>query len=93
MGPWYYEVVSFDGDYVNRRRTDIESDELNPVALALLPPEIEVGSKVKEGDTVCIVEAMKILNEIEADKSGTVTRILGENGQAVEYGQPLFVIE
>ena len=93
MGPWYYEVVSFDGDYVNLRRTDIESDELNPVALALLPPEIEVGSKVKEGDTVCIVEAMKILNEIEADKSGTVTRILGENGQAVEYGQPLFVIE
>ncbi|WP_287983968.1 acetyl-CoA carboxylase biotin carboxyl carrier protein, partial [Diaphorobacter sp.] len=56
-------------------------------------PFVEVGSKVKEGDTVCIVEAMKILNEIEADKSGTVTRILGENGQAVEYGQPLFVIE
>ena len=47
LGPWYYEVVSFDGDYVNLRRTDIESDELNPVALALLPPEIEVGSKVK----------------------------------------------
>ena len=43
MGPWYYEVVSFDGDYVNLRRTDIASDELNPVALALLPPEIEVG--------------------------------------------------
>ena len=56
-------------------------------------PFVEVGSKVKEGDTVCIVEAMKILNEIEADKSGTVTRILGENGQAVEYGQPLLVIE
>ena len=56
-------------------------------------PFVEVGSKVKEGDTVCIVEAMKIMNEIEADKSGTVTRILGENGQAVEYGQPLFVIE
>lgn len=47
MGPWYYEVVSFDGDYVNPRRTDIASDELNPVALALLPPEIEVGSKIK----------------------------------------------
>ena len=42
MGPWYYEVVSFDGDYVNLRRTDIESDELNPVALALLPPEIDI---------------------------------------------------
>lgn len=54
---------------------------------------VEVGSVVKEGETVCIIEAMKILNEIEADKSGTVTQILCENGQAVEYGQPLFVIE
>ena len=54
---------------------------------------VEVGDQVKEGDTLCIIEAMKILNEIEADKSGTVTRILAENGQAVEYGQPLFVIE
>lgn len=56
-------------------------------------PFVEVGSQVKEGETVCIIEAMKILNEIEADKTGTITRILGENGQAVEYGQPLFVIE
>ncbi|KAB7619507.1 acetyl-CoA carboxylase biotin carboxyl carrier protein [Verminephrobacter sp. Larva24] len=54
---------------------------------------VEVGSQVKEGETICIIEAMKILNEIEADKSGTITRILGENGEAVEYGQPLFVIE
>ena len=54
---------------------------------------VEVGSVVKEGETICIIEAMKILNEIEADKTGTVARILGENGQAVEYGQPLFVIE
>lgn len=54
---------------------------------------VEVGSQVKEGETICIIEAMKILNEIEADKSGTVTEILCENGQAVEYGQPLFVIE
>ena len=54
---------------------------------------VEIGSQVKEGETICIIEAMKILNEIEADKTGTVTRILGENGQAVEYGQPLFVIE
>ena len=54
---------------------------------------VEVGTVVKEGDTVCIIEAMKILNEIEADKSGTVTKILSENGQAVEYGQPLFMIE
>ena len=54
---------------------------------------VEVGSVVKEGETICIIEAMKILNEIEADKSGTVTQILCENGQAVEFGQPLFVIE
>jgi len=57
------------------------------------PAFVEVGSQVKEGDTICIIEAMKILNEIEADKSGTITQILGENGQAVEYGQPLFIIE
>src|SRR3954453_4028992 len=54
---------------------------------------VEVGSVVKEGETICIIEAMKILNEIEADKAGTITQILCENGQAVEYGQPLFVIE
>jgi acetyl-CoA carboxylase biotin carboxyl carrier protein len=54
---------------------------------------VELGDTIKEGETLCIIEAMKILNEIEADKSGTVTQILCENGQAVEYGQPLFVIE
>jgi acetyl-CoA carboxylase biotin carboxyl carrier protein len=54
---------------------------------------VEIGDSIKEGETICIVEAMKILNEIEADKSGTVTQILVENGQAVEYGQPLYVIE
>ena len=54
---------------------------------------VELGSVVKEGETICIIEAMKILNEIEADKSGTVTKILCENGQAVEYGQALFMIE
>jgi len=56
-------------------------------------PFVEVGDVVKEGDTICIIEAMKILNEIEADKSGTVSKILCENGQAVEYGQPLFLID
>ena len=56
-------------------------------------PFVQIGSVVKEGDTLCIVEAMKILNEIEADKAGTVTQILCENGQAVEYGQPMFIIE
>ncbi len=56
-------------------------------------PFVEVGDAIKEGDTICIIEAMKILNEIEADKTGTVTKILCENGQAVEYGQSLFIIE
>ncbi len=56
-------------------------------------PFVEIGSQIKEGETVCIIEAMKILNEIEADKSGIVSKLLCENGQAVEYGQALFVIE
>ncbi len=54
---------------------------------------IAVGSVVKIGDPVCIIEAMKIMNEIEADMAGTIREILCENGQAVEFGQPLFVIE
>ena len=56
-------------------------------------PFVEVGSTVKEGEPICIVEAMKIMNEIEADKSGIVTQILVDNGHAVEYGQPLFIVE
>jgi len=56
-------------------------------------PFVEVGTVVKEGQPICIIEAMKIMNEIEADKAGTVTKILCENGQAVEFGQPLFIIE
>jgi acetyl-CoA carboxylase biotin carboxyl carrier protein len=56
-------------------------------------PFVEVGDQIKEGEPICIIEAMKIMNEIEADKSGTITKILCENGQAVEFGQPLFVIE
>jgi acetyl-CoA carboxylase biotin carboxyl carrier protein len=56
------------------------------------PAFVEVGAVVKEGDTLCIIEAMKLLNEIDADKSGTITQILVENGQPVEFGQPLFVI-
>jgi len=54
---------------------------------------VEVGSAIKEGEPVCIIEAMKIMNEIEADTSGKVLRILCENGQAVEFGQPLFIVE
>ena len=53
---------------------------------------VEVGQAVKEGDTICIIEAMKLMNEIEADASGTIKAILVENGQPVEFGQPLFVI-
>lgn len=54
---------------------------------------VEVGAEVKVGDVVCIIEAMKMLNQIEADKAGTIKAILKENGQPVEFGEPLFVIE
>lgn len=54
---------------------------------------VEIGSQVKVGDTLCIIEAMKMLNEIEADKSGVVKAILKDNGQPVEYGEPLVIIE
>lgn len=56
------------------------------------PAFAEVGQTVKEGDPLCIIEAMKLLNEIEADKSGVIKEILVENGEPVEYGQPLFII-
>lgn len=56
-------------------------------------PFVEVGQSVKEGDTLCIIEAMKLLNEIEADKSGVIKAILVESGRPVEYGEPLFRIE
>lgn len=55
-------------------------------------PFVEVGQSVKEGEPLCIIEAMKLLNEIEADKSGVIKEILVENGEPVEYGQPLFII-
>ena len=57
------------------------------------PPFVEIGAKVSVGDTLCIVEAMKMLNQIEADKAGVITAILVENGSPVEFGQPLFVIK
>lgn len=57
------------------------------------PVFVEVGKSVSEGDTLCIIEAMKILNQIEADKSGTIKQVLVENSEPVEYDQPLFIIE
>jgi acetyl-CoA carboxylase biotin carboxyl carrier protein len=56
-------------------------------------PFVEVGSKVNVGDTLCIIEAMKMMNQIEADKAGTIKAILVDNQEAVEFDQPLFVIE
>ena len=55
-------------------------------------PFVEVGQQIKEGDVICIIEAMKLMNEIDADAAGTVKAILVENGQPVEYGQPLFIL-
>lgn len=57
------------------------------------PPFVEVGSSVKKGQVLCIVEAMKLMNEIESDTDGVISKILVENGQPVEYGEPLFLIE
>ena len=57
------------------------------------PVFVEIGSQVKVGDTLCIIEAMKMMNQIEADRAGTIRQRLVENGQPVEFGQPLFVIE
>ena len=57
------------------------------------PPFVEVGKQVNVGDILCIIEAMKMLNQIECDKSGTIKAVLAENAQPVEFGQPLFVIE
>jgi acetyl-CoA carboxylase biotin carboxyl carrier protein len=56
-------------------------------------PFIDIGDEIKEGQAVCIIEAMKIMNEIESDTAGRIVRVLCENGQAVEFGQPLFVVE
>ena len=56
-------------------------------------PLVDMGQAIKAGEGICIIEAMKIMNEIESDHSGTITKVLVENGQAVEFGQPLFIVE
>ena len=75
---------------------NVESPMVGTVYLASAPGAknfIEVDQKIKIGDTLCLIEAMKTFNKIEADRAGVVTSILVENGQPVEYGQPLFIIE
>ena len=95
-GAWYYFHKVEDAKPVYTTTT-VGRGTLAQVVTATgsLQPvtSVEVGSQVKAGETVCIIEAMKILNEIEADQTGTITQILCVNGQAVEYGQSLFVIE
>lgn len=81
---------AFDGKHV------VESPMVGTVYLSSAPgsdPFLEIGQSVNKGDTLCLIEAMKMYNQIEADKSGTVTARLVENASPVEFGQPLFVIE
>ncbi|MCF6204571.1 MAG: acetyl-CoA carboxylase biotin carboxyl carrier protein [Methylococcaceae bacterium] len=82
------EVVS-DGHVVKSPMVGTFYQAASPSAST---PFVEVGQSVTEGETLCIIEAMKILNQIEADKSGTIKQILVENAQPVEYDQPLFII-
>ncbi len=84
------DAIADDGNIV------IESPMVGTVYLAPKPEEpnfVSVGKTVSKGSVLCLVEAMKLFNEIEADISGSVTKILVENGQTVEYGQPLFAIK
>jgi len=83
------EKAAFSGHTVNSPMVGTFYTAASPGA----PDFVKVGDSVKEGDTVCIIEAMKILNQIEADKSGVVKAVLVENAQPVEFGQPLIVIE
>ena len=82
------EVVATEGHAVKSPMVGTFYRTPSPDAKAF----VEVGQVVKEGQIICIIEAMKLMNEIECDKSGTVKSILVENGQPVEYGQPLFII-
>ncbi|ACB36239.1 acetyl-CoA carboxylase, biotin carboxyl carrier protein [Leptothrix cholodnii SP-6] len=83
------EAPAFTGHVVKSPMVGTFYRASNPGA----KPLVDVGQQVKEGQAVCIIEAMKIMNEIDSDKAGTISKVLVENGQAVEYGQPLFIIE
>jgi len=82
------QVIESEGHFVKSPMVGTFYRAASPGA----KPFVEVGDTVQEGDTLCIIEAMKLMNEIEADKAGVVKQILAENGQPVEYGQPLVVI-
>lgn len=92
-------VVQTVGEEKNEKSQDgtpIESPMVGVFYSAPSPdsePYVSVGSSVKKGDVVCIIEAMKLMNEVTAEKSGIITEICVENGQVVEYGQPLFLIK
>ncbi len=80
----------------NKLEYSVESPMVGTVYLAPSPGSksfIEIGQRIKVGDTLCLIEAMKTFNKIEADRAGTITAILVENSQPVEYGQPLLIIE
>jgi two-component system sensor histidine kinase CreC len=89
---WRDVALTLRGDYGARSSRDYLNDDRSTVLVVAAPIE-QSGQAVKQGDAICIIEAMKIMNEIEADKTGTITKVLVENGQPVEFGQPLFVIE
>jgi acetyl-CoA carboxylase biotin carboxyl carrier protein len=82
------EPEKIDGYRVNSPMVGIFYRSPSPTSKSF----VEEGQRVQEGDTLCIIEAMKILNQITAEKAGTITRILVENGSPVEYDQPLFII-
>jgi acetyl-CoA carboxylase biotin carboxyl carrier protein len=82
------ETREIDGDYIRSPMVGIFYSSPSPDK----PPFLEHGKPVKSGDVVCIIEAMKIMNQIESDVNGVVSRVMVENGDPVEYGQPLFLI-
>ncbi|MBK1681532.1 acetyl-CoA carboxylase biotin carboxyl carrier protein [Rhodocyclus tenuis] len=87
--------VSLDDEDEEPEGEEVKSPMVGTFYRAASPgaePFVEVGSTVKVGDTLCIIEAMKLLNEIEADVAGTVKAILVDNGQPVEFGEPLFIV-